>query len=66
MKTPPFVKEIMLTKSIEPFQKPHYSLNGGHPQQLLTKGGIPIWITQRFPAQNVILPAFTKTLKTNT
>jgi len=29
----------MLTKSIEPFQKPHYPLNGGHPNQLLTKRG---------------------------
>jgi len=24
-------KLIMLTKSIEPFQKPHYPLNRGHP-----------------------------------
>jgi len=27
----------MLTKSIETFKKPHYPLNRGHPNQLLTK-----------------------------
>jgi len=58
-------KLIMLTKSIETFQTPHYPSNRGHPQQLLTKGGVPIWITQCSLAQNVIPPAFTKTVKTN-
>jgi len=40
--TPPKNQQIMLTKSIEIFQKPHYSLNRGHPQQLLTKAGSTI------------------------
>jgi len=56
----------MLTKSIETFQNPHYSLNRGYPQQLLPREGIPIWIPQHLLAQSVALPTSTKTVTTNT
>jgi len=35
MLSPPTINQILLTKSIEIYQKPHYSLNRGHPHNTL-------------------------------